>query len=44
MLDELYLEAADGFASLEGVLNFLPVFITASVAGELCQADTIDDF
>jgi hypothetical protein len=36
-VDALYLEAADGFAAIEGVLNLLPTYITESVAGELCQ-------
>jgi hypothetical protein len=34
-LDALYLEAADGFSAVEGVLNLLPTYITESVAGEL---------
>jgi hypothetical protein len=34
-VDALYLEAADGFAAIEGVLNLLPTYITESVAGEL---------
>jgi hypothetical protein len=39
-VDALYLEAADGFAAIEGVLNFIPTYITESVAGELCEDDT----
>jgi hypothetical protein len=38
-LDELYLEAIDGFADIEGVLNLLPSFIIESTVGELCQPD-----
>ena len=38
-VDALYLEAADGFACVEGVLNFIPTYITESVAGEICQDD-----
>ena len=34
-LDALYLEAADGFAAIEGVLNLLPTYITETIAGEL---------
>jgi hypothetical protein len=36
-MDALYLEAADGFSAIEGVLNFLPTYITESVAGEICD-------
>ena len=39
-VDALYLEAADGFAAIEGVLNFIPTYVTESVAGEICQDDT----
>lgn len=39
-LDELYLEAIDGFADMEGVINFLPVYMTESAVAELCQPDT----
>lgn len=42
-LDELYLEAIDGFAAVEGVINFLPMYITESLVGELCQSDSSDD-
>ena len=28
-------EAADGFAAIEGVLNLLPTYITETIAGEL---------
>jgi hypothetical protein len=38
-LDALYLEAADGFTCIEGVLNRLPTYITESIAGEVCQGD-----
>ena len=38
-LDALYLEAADGFACIEGVLNFIPTYVTESVTGEVCQDD-----
>jgi hypothetical protein len=37
--DALYLEAADGFTAIEGVLNFIPTYVTESVAGEICQDD-----
>ena len=43
-VDALYLEAADGFAAIEGVLNLLPTYITESVAGELRQDDTGKDW
>jgi hypothetical protein len=43
-VDALYLEAADGFAAIEGVLNLLPTYITESVAGELCQDDAGKDW
>jgi hypothetical protein len=36
-VDALYLEAADGFTAIEGVLNFLPTYVTESVAGEICD-------
>jgi DNA-binding transcriptional ArsR family regulator len=42
-LDELYLEAADGFCDAEGVLNMIPSYITGSLVGELCQPDTAAD-
>ena len=42
-LDELYLEAADGFADIEGVLNMLPTYVTESIVGQLCQRDTDDE-
>ncbi len=38
-VDALYLEAVDGFACIEGVLNFIPTYVTESVAGEICQDD-----
>lgn len=38
-VDTLYLEAADGFTAIEGVLNFIPTYITESVTGEICQDD-----
>jgi hypothetical protein len=41
-LDELHLEAIDGFAGVEGVLNLFPTYVTESLAGELCQGDTDD--
>ena len=41
-LDELHLEAIDGLADAEGVLNLLPTYVTESLAGELCQLDTGD--
>jgi hypothetical protein len=39
-LDALYLEAADGFTDLEGILNAIPAFAIGSVVGELSQPDT----
>jgi hypothetical protein len=39
-LDELYLEAIDGFADVEGVINLLPTYVTESTVAELCQPDT----
>jgi hypothetical protein len=41
-LDELHLEAIDGLADAEGVLNLFPTYVTESLAGELCQLDTDD--
>jgi hypothetical protein len=41
-LDELHLEAIDGFADAEGVLNLFPTYVTESLAGELCQPDAND--
>ena len=41
-LDELYLEAFDGFAGVNGILDLLPTYVTESVAGELCQPETGD--
>jgi hypothetical protein len=43
-VDALYLEAADGFAAIEGVLNLLPTYVTESVAGELCQDEAGKDW
>jgi hypothetical protein len=43
-VDALYLEAADGFATIEGVLNFIPTYITESVAGEICQDDAANEW
>jgi hypothetical protein len=34
-LDALYLEATDGFADVDGIINFLPTYITESLVGEL---------
>jgi hypothetical protein len=42
-LDELHLEAIDGFADVEGVINFLPTYVTESLVGEICQPDSTDD-
>ena len=42
-LDELHLEAIDGFADMAGVLNLLPTYITESAAGGICHFDTDDD-
>ena len=42
-LDELHLEAIDGFADMDGVLNLLPTYVTESVVGSICHFDTDDD-
>jgi hypothetical protein len=42
-LDELYLEAIDGFADMDGVLNLLPTYVTESIVGNICHFDTDDD-
>ena len=42
-LDELHLEAMDGFADVEGVINFLPTYVTESLVGEICRSDSTDD-
>jgi hypothetical protein len=42
-LDELYLEAIDGFADMDGVLNLFPTYVTESIVANLCQFDTEDD-
>jgi hypothetical protein len=42
-LDALYLEAIGGFESIDGIINFLPTYITESAVGELCQPDSRDD-
>jgi hypothetical protein len=42
-LDELYLEAIDGFADMDGVLNLLPTYVTESIVGNICHCDTDDD-
>ena len=42
-LDALYFEAIDGFAAVDGVINFLPTYITESLVGELCQPDSTDN-
>ena len=42
-LDALYLEAIDGFESIDGIINFLPTYITESAVGELCQPDSTDN-
>ena len=39
-LDALYLEAIDGFADMEGILNAIPAYAIASLVGELSQPDT----
>jgi hypothetical protein len=41
-IDALYLEAADGFAAVEGVLNLIPTYITESIAGEIGQDDELE--
>ncbi len=43
MLDELYLEAIDGFADMDGVLNLVPTYVTESIVGNICHFDTGDD-
>ena len=40
-LDELYLEAVDGFADTEGVINLLPTYVTESTVAELCQPEAV---
>jgi hypothetical protein len=42
-LDELYLEAIDGFADMDGVLNLLPTYVTESIVGNLCLFESDDD-
>jgi hypothetical protein len=42
-LDGLYLEVADGFADVEGVLNLFPVWIAGSVAAGMYELDTRDE-
>jgi hypothetical protein len=42
-LDALYLEAIGGFESVDGIINFLPTYITESTVGELCQPDSTDN-
>jgi hypothetical protein len=42
-LDELYFEAADGFADVEGILNFLPAYITGFAAAGLYRPGPDDD-
>jgi hypothetical protein len=42
-LDELHLEAIDGYADVEGVINFLPTYVTESLVAEICQSDSTDD-
>jgi hypothetical protein len=42
-LDGLHLEAIDGFADMDGVLNLLPTYVTESVVGNICHLDTDDD-
>jgi hypothetical protein len=39
-LDALYLEAADGFTDLEGILNAIPALAIGSAVGELSQPGT----
>jgi len=39
-LDELPLEASDGFADMDGVLNLLPTYVTESIVGDICHFDT----
>jgi hypothetical protein len=38
-LEALRLEAIDGFDGTQGVLNFLPTYVTESLVGQLCQGD-----
>ena len=42
-LDALHLEAIDGFAAVDGIINFMPMYITESLVGELCQPDSTDN-
>jgi hypothetical protein len=41
-LDGLHLEAIDGFADVDGVLNLLPAYVTESIVGNICHFDTDD--
>lgn len=43
MLNDLYLEAVDGFESIDGILNYFPASVVMTLAGELSQSDTTDD-
>src|SRR5690349_16092380 len=42
-LDALYLEAIDGFADVEGILNAIPACAIGSLVGELSQPEADDD-
>jgi hypothetical protein len=42
-LDALYLEVADGWADMEGILNLFPTYVTESIVGNLCQFNTDDE-
>jgi len=42
-LDALYLEVADGWADIEGILNLFPTYVTESIVGNLCQFDNGDE-
>jgi hypothetical protein len=42
-LDALYLEVADGWSDLEGILNLFPTYVTESIVGNICHFDTGDD-
>jgi hypothetical protein len=43
MLNDLCLEAIDGFESIDGILNYFPASVALALAGELSQPDTTHD-
>jgi hypothetical protein len=42
-LDTLYLEAIGGFEDIDGIINYLPTYITESAVGQLCQPASTDN-